>query len=145
MLKQNQKQKSSMVQILRNDDVQIKNIYHISDIHIKNEQIFVNEYEHVFKQFYDIIAKEKESSVLVITGDILDKSEFVSKFCIGLLSKFLTTLTNYIDIVCIQGNHDISIRNGQIYDNLEDLVNYDGVYYIPNSGFYIYNNLLFCH
>ena len=100
----------------------IKRIYHLADIHIRNNYISkkgnktyrYTEYEEVFNNLYEEIRKcpvPLENAIVVICGDLLHESASCSPKAMEQTFKFLENLTKLIDVVLVAGNHELS-ENG---------------------------------
>lgn len=102
-----------------NENKEIRTIIHIGDIHIKNSCERIKEYEYVFNNLYKHIKKikEKDKTIIVITGDILDSN--IEKNCNINTKLFIENICNYIECIIILGNHDIT--NGQKYNEISKL------------------------
>lgn len=122
-------------------------IYHISDIHIRNTEQHEQEYIHVFGNLYNYLNSVKfDTSLIVITGDILHNKDRLSPLCIGLCVDFLDNLTKIMNVIIIAGNHDLNERNLDVQDSLSSIVykrNIKNLYYLKESGVYRFNNILF--
>ena len=128
---------------------QVKNIIHISDIHIRtgnNIQARSNEYLYVFK---DLISKLKnwkfKNSIIIITGDIFHHKNQIESSGIDLFSYIIKQLTDLTEVFIIMGNHDYRQYNVEEQDLISALVknaNYKNLYYLDKTGIYIINNLL---
>lgn len=85
---------------------------HTSDLHIGktvNEFSMIKDQEHALKQIH-AIAVEERANVLVIAGDVYDRS-IPSTEAVELLDDFLTeVLADGIQIIMISGNHDSAER-----------------------------------
>ena len=77
----------------------IKTIYHIADIHIPNDTNRHNEYLHVFNNLYNQIKLDPSNSIIVVVGDIIDKSNKISPECINLTKQFLLSLSNITNTI----------------------------------------------
>lgn len=129
---------------------QVKNIIHISDIHIRtgnNIQARYDEYLYVFK---DLITKLKKirnikNCIIVITGDIFHHKNQIESSGIDLFSYIIKQLTDLTEVFIIMGNHDYRQYNSEEQDLISALVknsNYNNLYYLDKTGIYIINNLL---
>jgi len=121
-------------------------IIHLSDIHIRMNERH-EEYRECFKELYKKLETyEKSSSIIVLTGDILNERTGLSAETIILCTEFLKNLSSILKTVMIAGNHDgylnssqkIDIISGILYD--KDIPN---LYYLKYSGIYTFNNLTF--
>jgi DNA repair exonuclease SbcCD nuclease subunit len=123
-------------------------IYHMADIHIRNTDNYVNEYECVFKKLYEYIIKTKtENSLIVIVGDILHNAHYThisEKLCVD----FLSSLNNLLPTILIAGNHDYAIFTENKYDALSTIIyrrdyELNNIYYLRESGIYQFGNIYF--
>ena len=123
-------------------------IIHLSDIHIRMNERH-EEYRQCFNELYKKLETyEKSTSIIVLTGDILNERTGLSAETIILCTEFLKKLSSILKTVMIAGNHDgylnssqkIDIISGILYD--KDIPN---LYYLKYSGIYTFNNLTFNH
>ena len=137
---------------------EIKNIIHISDIHIplfkRND-----EYLEVFETLYskiksiknDLKIKENRNIpiIMVITGDVLHSKSDLSPECIYNTRNFIKNLLKLLPVVIIPGNHDVNMNNNNRLDSitpiLDDLSNNEQLYYFVHTGIYTLNNVVFSH
>ena len=139
------------IEILEEDKKSINKIYHISDIHISKYDRH-NEFRNVFNNLFKLINNDvkKEDSLIVITGDILDRGMDLSPECIELLQDLYISLTNICDVITINGNHDykgasVNYTN-PLYPFVEKIFyNKSGKksYILDKNKNYIYNNIIF--
>ena len=91
-------------------DKHFQSLFHISDIHIRNGEERFEEFIEVFKNLGLTIKNHKkyseEASLVIITGDILDKGLHMTAHAIQLLKILIDTLTNLANTIIIPGNHD---------------------------------------
>jgi len=131
----------------KNNKFKYNKIYHISDIHIRNTDIHVDEYKHVFNNLYNYLIKVKnDCSLIVITGDILHNKDKLTPLSVSLCVDFLSKLSQIMTTVFIAGNHDLNIRNLDYQDSLSSIIykrNINNLYYLKHSGVYRFNNILF--
>jgi len=134
---------------LYNDDTEIRYVYHISDIHIRNTQRH-NEYKEVFKRTYEKIRKEATNDtncLIVLTGDIMHLKTEMSPESIDISYTFFESLTKIAPVILIAGNHDCNLSNKDRMDALTPIVEKIGrfanLYYLKYSGIYRYNNIIF--
>lgn len=135
--------------ILKNvPNQQVRFIYHMSDIHIKDDPHCINEYVNVFENLYQTLRENKvqrDTSLIVITGDLVDSCDYNTDTK-KLLIPFLKNLSKFCDIICIPGNHDVKVINNVIEERLDIVLQYfENVYYLPGTGRYVYNNITFSH
>ena len=130
---------------------EIRYVYHLSDIHIRNNDQRYAEYKDVFEKTYAKIESEIGSnqriSLIVLTGDILHAKTELSPESISLTYHFLKKLSQIVPVILIPGNHDCNLSNRHRLDALSPIVNDVGnlqnLYYLKNSGFYQYHNIIF--
>ena len=99
----------------KNNKCKFNKIYHISDIHIRNTELHVEEYKHVFNNLYDYLISVKNNySLIIITGDILHNKDKLTPLSISLCVDFLSKLSQIMLTIFIAGNHDL--QNNKIFD-----------------------------
>jgi len=133
-------------------DEEIRNIIHLSDIHIRtgnNNQSRYNEYMNVFKNLIISLKKIEDiqngKSIIIITGDIFHHKSQIESPGIDLFSYLTKELTNLAPVYIIMGNHDYRQDNIDDSDLLSALIknsNYSNLHYLDKTGFYIINNIL---
>lgn len=124
----------------------IKQIFHISDIHIhlyrKNKQ-YLNVLENLIKE----IKKRKiEESIIVVTGDLFHTKTELSPQSIQMADLYLTALSEILPTIVIAGNHDTNLSNKNRLDSIGPIVslfNNDRIMYYRDTGWYHYDNLNF--
>ena len=149
---------------------EIRYVYHLSDIHIRNYQRH-EEYLKVFDQTYQslqsLINDQKETSLIVLTGDIMHTKTELSPESISIACSFFKRLSDIAPVMMIAGNHDCNLSNKRRLDALTPLVEDIGgnsvsdliseaneefpslrsdlknFYYLKRSGFYQYHNIVF--
>jgi DNA repair exonuclease SbcCD ATPase subunit len=141
-----------------NDDIEVKYVYHLSDIHIRNTASQYVEYCEIFEQTFvkmkSLIGDNKHISIIVVTGDIIHTKLQLSPYAVKLLYKFLNGLLELATVILIAGNHDCNLSNKDMMDSLTPIVdilsdkirinkNTNNLYYPKKSGFYRYHNLVF--
>lgn len=139
----------SYIRLVDDGITEIKYIYHISDIHIKNTSRH-DEYREVFERVYQTIrdrVKNKKSSIVVLTGDIMHTKTELSPEAVSIAAKLFKNLSEIIPVILIPGNHDMNLSNKNRMDALtpivEDVGNLSNFYYLKKSGIYQYYNILF--
>jgi DNA repair exonuclease SbcCD ATPase subunit len=133
---------------LNGKNSKINVVYHLADVHIRNDESRHDEYEQVFKQLFSQMKNEKETFVTVVCGDILHDKTTLRPNTVKLLKKFFYEMAKYSDIIVIPGNHDCNINNEESMDALTPTIgNYfaskHNVFVCKESGVYEYNNILF--
>ena len=85
-------------------------LFHISDIHIRNEEPYQDNYHTQFKKTFKQIRHHPhyhpETALIVVTGDIFHSSLKVTAIAIELLRIFTEGLTQIGPTIIIPGNHD---------------------------------------
>lgn len=126
----------------------IKQIVHISDLHIRTFQLH-DLYKKQFKKFIKEIKSKlteytKDEIRIVITGDIAHQKINISNEQILLTSWFLTELTKIGKVVIIPGNHDFLENNIQRLDSITpvvELLNNEDIMYFKDGGVYDDDNI----
>lgn len=126
----------------------IKRIIHISDIHVPKHPKRHNEYKKVFHKFYETIdsfeRNELESSILVITGDILHNKDSLSAEQIMITRQFLDQCSKRLPVLLMAGNHDLCLSNKSRLDSITPIVSgLSNVIYFSQSGIYRYHDITF--
>ena len=134
----------------------IRYIYHISDIHIRNDRW--DEYYQVFLKTQEKIRSmiDPKRSLIVITGDVLHFKTDLTPESVQYAKQFLDMMQKICDVVIIAGNHDCNMVNRSRIDSLTALFplsHSDKSYlieekdhtlcYLRKSGHYQYRNILF--
>ena len=134
---------------LHDDNVtQIKYIYHISDIHIRNTSRH-DEYREVFEKTYNILRDRisNKNAIIVLTGDIMHTKTELSPEAVSMAAILFKNLSTIAPVILIPGNHDMNLSNKNRMDALtpivEDIGQLKNFYYLKKSGIYQYNNLVF--
>ena len=150
--------------ILENDDeTEIKYIYHLSDIHIRNS-LRKTEYREVFdsllKKIKTQVGKKNNENLVVVTGDIMHSNIHSQPSAYGLAKYFFKKLLEITSVIVIAGNHDCNIKNIDESDTLLVVLDETGdvdttskyitkdndstkLYYLRKTGFYQYYNIVF--
>ena len=149
-------------------DKQFQNLFHISDIHIRNGEERFQEFVDVFNTLALTIKNHKkynkDTSLIIITGDILDKGLHMTAHAIQLLKILVDCLTNLANTIIIPGNHDDKkdvgfskldslsaifshYSNEKLHYNNDNLhYSNEKLHYIRESGIYNFGtNLVFGH
>ena len=127
----------------------IKNIIHISDIHIRNVRRHL-EYQEQFKKLYsDIVQYDPTNTIVVISGDIAHAKTDMSPELVREISSLLTELSKLYFVLVFPGNHDANLNNTSRLDALTPIIDNlrnERVVYIKESGLYkmsgLYLNLM---
>ena len=128
---------------------EIKFVYHISDIHIRNLDRHI-EYQQVFQKLYKVLRKkitDKNNSIIVVTGDIVHAKTQIVPELIHITQDFFIELTKIAPVVLIPGNHDCNLSNRERMDALTPIltknIKIENLYYLLQSGFYQLQNIIF--
>lgn len=135
----------------------IKNIIHISDIHIRlGDRISsrYDEYNSVFENLYENIKNKCTNyTIIIITGDIFHNKNRIDNYGILLFNKLLGLLSQLSPVYIIQGNHDyqqhLSKNEPDILEaSLEYIIKYNkntynNIFYLKETGHYVANNVGF--
>lgn len=140
----------SFIKLKDDGKTEIRYIYHLSDIHIRNTQRHI-EYNQVFEQLYiklkSLIGSNKKQSLIILTGDIMHTKTELSPEAISIACQFFKSLNEIASVILIPGNHDCNLSNKNRLDALtpivEDLTNFSNFYYLKKSGLYQYYNIVF--
>jgi DNA repair exonuclease SbcCD nuclease subunit len=121
-------------------------IIHLSDIHIRMNERH-EEYRQCFNELYKKLETyDKKTSIIVITGDILNERTGLSAETIILCTEFLKRLASILKTVLIAGNHDGYLNTSQKMDIISGIF-YDkeiaNLYILKYSGIFPFNNLTF--
>jgi DNA repair exonuclease SbcCD ATPase subunit len=122
-------------------------IFHISDIHIRLNSR-KEEYEYVFSQLYKTLKAHPHvrNSVIVITGDLLHNKIDLTPECILMSYSFLNSLGQIAPTFLIAGNHDALLNNRDRLESITSILHHrtpENVYYLKDSGYYQFGNILF--
>jgi len=127
-------------------DAKIETIYHMADIHIRLTQRH-KEYNEIFEEINKILNKEKnkDTSIMVICGDILHSRLDLSPECVKVTTKMLNNIAKIMPVIIISGNHDINLMNKSRLDSLEAIccIEKKNLHYFGDTGVYKYGNVIF--
>lgn len=128
------------------ESIKYERIIHLSDIHIRMNERH-EEYRQCFNELYKKLETyDKKTSIIVITGDILNERTGLSAETIILCTEFLKRLASILKTVLIAGNHDGYLNSSQKIDIISGIL-YDkeiaNLYYLKYSGIFTFNNLTF--
>lgn len=149
--------KISIIKLVDDGETEITDVYHISDIHIRNTTRH-QEYRLVFDRTYRYLTKaignNRESSLIVLTGDIMHTKTEMSPESFTLAQEFFQFLAAIAPVILIPGNHDCNLSNTERMDALSPIVygggrkpdegaSIDDLYYLKHTGYYQYCNIVF--
>ena len=144
----NKKQKKTKceLEVLQNEKTEISCIYHISDVHIRNNER-KDEYINVIDNVCEVLKKSKciKNALVVVTGDLLDSRNTISGTGLTVSKYLFETISEIMPIIVIPGNHDCNMKNIEDEEILSPLLkdSYENIHYITNTGAYQYNNIIF--
>lgn len=128
----------------------IQYIYHLSDIHIRNEIDRHKEYLSVFEELYKSLVQSlinPLTCLTVVTGDVLHNKTILKPECISLTKDFFIGLTNLTDVIVILGNHDCNTNNEKslnaLYPIIKNLNTKNKIYLLNFNKLYSYKNIIF--
>ena len=141
---------SSKIITLQNNNKNIKYIIHLADIHIRKSER-EKEYRDVFNNLLFIIKDKNlnnENSVIVICGDVIHDKTELHPTSVQLTKDFFIMLASVTDVICISGNHDMSLHNendNSLFSTISDLKAENNIYMLNEQKHYEYNNIIFGH
>jgi len=126
----------------------IKQIVHLSDIHLRTYQ-YHDIYEEQFSKFINQITTqlkdyEYNQIRIVITGDLFHQKINISNEQLIIMSNFLKELSEIGKVIIIPGNHDFLENNMSRLDSITpmiEMINNDNIIYFKNSGVYEDDNI----
>ena len=131
-----------------NDKI-VKNILHLSDIHIRTGNNLFSRYLEYLDVIKKLLNKLKdhnfENTIIVITGDIFHNKNLIESHGIELFNKLITGLTAFTDVYLIRGNHDYRQDNIDNIDLISALINnsnYKNLHYLDKTGLYEIGDIL---
>lgn len=134
--------------MILNKDKKVQVVYHLADIHIRNDIGRHDEYRSVFDRLFKKIGKEEKEFVIVVCGDIVHNKTMLRPECIDLVKYFFFGLCELSDVIVISGNHDCNINNQDSMNSLEPIIgtHFDttnNIYLLDNDKNYRYGNINF--
>lgn len=141
---------TTLIKLKNDDNIEIRYVYHISDIHIRNTQRHA-EYKEVFEKTYKELRKQinitNQNSLIVLTGDIMHTKTELSPEAVYLAYHFFKGLQDIAPVILIPGNHDCNLSNKNRLDALspiiDDIGKLNNLHYLKKSGIYQYHNIIF--
>lgn len=120
----------------------IKNIAHLSDIHIRKVPTRNEEYEQVFNNLFKSLKKEKPDRI-VIVGDLGHNYLDLGPEQLVLAKKLLKGLAKIAPVRITRGNHDFRQKNSKRMDSVAAIVEDldDNIEYYSKTGFYQDDNV----
>lgn len=140
----------TFIKLKDDSKTEIKYVYHISDIHIRNTQRH-KEYQAVFDRLCEkirlLVGSNNKSSLIVLTGDIMHTKTKLSPEAFQMAHQLFNSLQQIASVILIPGNHDCNLSNKERLDALspivDDLGKMDNLYYLKKSGIYQFYNIVF--
>ena len=134
------------IKTLKTNIKSIDKIFHVSDIHIRTLKRH-KEYQEVFDTLFLHIAQHAtNSSICVVTGDIVHSKLDMSPELINMLTKFFNGFQ--IPTIVILGNHDMNLNNLYRLDAISpilDVIKNDNIHFIKDNGLFKFANVVFNH
>lgn len=132
--------------------IQITDIIHISDIHIRSgndaHESRYNEYLNVYNELTNQIKKmsiRKESTIICLCGDIFDNKGRLTTYAVSLFNKLIINLSELCKgVYLIHGNHDINQSSSEMPDLISSLLSLNklsNVEYLDKTNLYQISNL----
>jgi DNA repair exonuclease SbcCD nuclease subunit len=127
---------------------EVDQLFHISDIHIRNFKRH-KEYNQIFQRLYEEIDNRKtDNSLIVVTGDVVHSKADMSPELVEEVRKFLSSLGDRLPTILIPGNHDMLSSNPDRLDALSPIVkamDHSNIYYLFETGLYEVGDVVFSH
>ncbi len=131
-----------------NYDGNIKKIYHLADVHIRNLKRH-KEYREVFSHLYEYISSTmSDKSIIVVAGDIVHAKTDMTPEVIEMTQTFLKSLADMLPTIIIPGNHDANLNNHSRLDALSPIVNalnHPNLHYLKDDGVWKMGGISFSH
>lgn len=121
-------------------------IYHIADLHIKEEEEDNKLINKALEKFIDYVKNDnidRKNKNIFIIGDIVDKKTINhSRYCIKYIKDMLIKMSEICDVYILLGNHDYTnqeIEKNMInfIDFIKELVNMSNIYIVDKLEYYI--------
>jgi DNA repair exonuclease SbcCD nuclease subunit len=126
--------------------MQLKKIFHIADIHIRNVKRH-KEYRQVFtKMFEEIRKRGTDDSIIYLAGDIAHAKLEMSPELVKEISWLFTECSKITTTILIAGNHDCNMNNADRLDVLTpivDALNLPNFHYLRDTGVFVHKNIAF--
>jgi len=142
---------TNLITLIDDKKTEIRYIYHISDIHIRNTIDRKKEYQEIFTRLYENIkediGKNTKESLIILTGDIMHSKTDLSSDSVYAAGDFFENLSNITNVILILGNHDFNQSNSEQMDALTPIVDkickIKTLFYLKDSALYQYYNIIF--
>ncbi len=117
----------------------LKKIYHIADVHIRNVQRH-KEYRLVFEKMFEEIRKRgTDDAIIYLAGDIAHAKLELSPELVREISWLFTECSKHCETILITGNHDCNMNNSDRLDVLTPIVealNLPNFHYLRDTQIY---------
>ena len=105
----------------------LKNIIHLSDLHIRNESYYNKPLNGHLKNFEKVLNSRKDvlnnkNSIVVVSGDIFHNKEIITPSCMDILFNLYEKVLRKFIVVTIPGNHDYNQKNYENAGILEEMM-----------------------
>ena len=124
----------------------LKRIYHIADIHIRNVKRH-KEFRGVFEKMFEEIRKRgTEDSIIYLAGDIAHAKLEMSPELVKEISWLFTECSKTCTTILIAGNHDCNMNNSDRLDVLTpivDALNLPNFHYLKDTTIFFYEGCEF--
>lgn len=121
--------------ILSNNSNNIRYIYHLSNINIKESSNYIEEYEQIFLKLFTYLRQGSSSSIIFICGNIFADNKY-GQNSISVCKNLLVNLTKIYPVIIIASENDKIL--GSLFNNINNLF----VIIKNSTSYYIYNNIL---
>jgi DNA repair exonuclease SbcCD nuclease subunit len=130
----------------------IKQIYHISDIHIRTYK-YHDEYREQFQKFLDSVKEKNKGfsyreSRIAILGDLFHQKITISNEQLILGSWLLKECAKIAPVVLIAGNHDLLENNSDRIDSITPIVQLldnENIAYYKDRDCFLDDNIVWCN
>jgi len=128
------------------EDRKIRYVYHIGDIHIRNDSERDSEYETVINRFVAEIKTDPKESVVICVGDIFNDT--LSSTAIILAKNMAIKICEKCDLIMMRGNHDTVKKGNNDSDNMKAALCWtktgstNDIYILEQSGEYKYGDII---
>ncbi len=120
------------------EDVKIRRIFHLADIHIRlfrRQDEYAEQFERLSKELEGLT----DDDIIIVAGDIVHTKTDVSPEMIRLVSSLFLKLADRAHTFVIAGNHDFLEKNASRLDALTPIIEaleLPRLHYLKDSGVY---------
>lgn len=126
--------------------MKINKVIHLADVHLPQLDKRHPEFRAVFANT-ELKLKQEQPDLIIVIGDLFHDKLKISNECYLLAKEFMLMLSSIAPVVITRGNHDflLSHKDSKIdcIQALMELADFDRVTYYKQTGFFIYENLVF--